>query len=405
MQLSSERARLIDEHPCLASEVGKWPIEIGGVKTVLPFYAFPMDILCYNANNGRLAMDRRQWEADNGRRLDGCSREDAYILRDMLLTLDEDKTLALKEDIRKKGQMEPGVISNDGVVINGNRRMAVIEELHREEPTGKWETLEAVRLPKEISEKDLWKIEAGLQLSKDRVAEYHPVNELLKIKEGVDRALTPEEVAAAMYGWKAEDVTDALERLDLIDSFLGFLSQDGNYGAIKKFGLHEYFVDIQRRVVAPAKRRRVAKQKIAERVSYSFALIRAGILMQSRGRSRRKGFTHWDIRNLDRVFEDAHASAAFTQKLRAVEDIRGVPEEEVVEGFRDAAEILGMKEQRDRPIRLIEKAISALESINTDSEHFRSVEVSEAMEKLSVVVRRVQDRLNENSGNGAIGVG
>ena len=405
MQLSSERARLIDEHPSLATEVGKWPMEIGGVKTVLPFFAFPTDILCYNANNGRLAMDRRQWEADNGRRLDGCSREDAAILREMLLTLDEDKTLGLKEDIRKKGQMEPGVISHDGVVINGNRRMAVIEELHGEEPTGKWETLEAVRLPKGISEKDLWKIEAGLQLSKDRVAEYHPVNELLKIKEGVDRALVPEEVAAAMYGWKAEDVTDALERLDLIDSFLAFFGQGGNYGAIKKFGLHEYFVDIQRRVIDPAKRRGIRKQDIAERVSYAFALIRAGILMQSRGTSRRKGFTHWDIRNLDRVFEDAHAREAFTEQLKAAEDMREVSEEEVVEGFRDAAEILGMTEQRDRPMRLIEKAISALESINTDSEHFRCAEVREAMERLSAVVRVVQDRLAENAVNGDIRVG
>jgi len=404
MQLSSERARLIDEHPCLATVVGMWPMEIGGVKTRLPFYVFPIDILCYNANNGRLAMDRRQWEADNDRQLDGCSREDAAILRDMLLTLDKDKTLGLKEDIRKKGQMEPGVISNDGVVINGNRRMAVIEELHREEPTGKWETLEAVRLPKGISEKDLWKIEAGLQLSKDRVAEYHPVNELLKIKEGVDRALTPEEVAAAMYGWKADHVKDALERLALIDSFLEFLGQGGNYGAIKTFGLHESFVDVQRAVIARAERRGIPKQEIANRVGYVFALMRAGIQMQSGDRSGRKGFTHWDIRNLDRVFEDAHARAAFTKQLEAADDMRAVAEDDVVEGFRNAKDILAMKEQRDRPIRLVEKAISALESINTNSEHFRSAEVREAMERLSAVVREVQDRLSEHAGNGDIGL-
>lgn len=397
MKIESQRAKEINAylsaHP--DAEVGKWPIEIGGEKKILSFYRFPVDLLCYNANNGRLAMERRQWERENGRVLDGRSPEDAAIIRDMLLDLEPDKTDALRKDLHQKEQMEPGVITHDGVVINGNRRIAVLELLHEEEPTGKWRFLEAVRLPSAISEQDLWRIEAGLQLSKDKVAEYHPVNELLKIKEGIDRGLSPEEVAAAMYAWKADEIKDALDRLKLIDSFLDFFGQSGNYGVIKKFGLHEYFIDIQKRIIAPAKRKGVSKKDLAKRLQYTFALIRAGILVQKRGKGGRKGFTHWDIRNLDRVFSDAHAKAAFVEQLEEAKDMRSVPEKEVIESLRDAIEILDLREERDQPVRLIEKAINALESIDIKSEHFYCERVKRAADRLSELVQSIQKHLAE----------
>jgi hypothetical protein len=313
----------------------------------------------------------------------------------MLLDLDPDKTETLKKDFHQKGQMEPGVITHDGIVVNGNRRMAVLECLHEDEPTGKWKYLEAVRLSPAVGEKDLWRIEAGLQLSKDKVAEYHPVNELLKIKEGINRGLSAEEVAAAMYAWKAGEVKEALERLKLIDNFLYFLVQPGNYGVIKNFGLHEYFIDIQRRVIAPAKRKGVRKTELNKRLEYTFALIRAGILVQSRGKSKRKGFTHWDIRNLDRVFSDAHAKAAFVERLEEAKDMRSVPEEEVIEDFRDAIEILDMREERDQPVRLIEKAINALQSIDTESEHFCCERVKQAADRLSELVQNIRKQLSD----------
>lgn len=71
MNINSERANAIDaylgSHP--DAEVGRWPLEIGGRKEILPFYRIPIkDLLCYNVNNGRLAMDVREWEKVNGGR-------------------------------------------------------------------------------------------------------------------------------------------------------------------------------------------------------------------------------------------------------------------------------------------------------------------------------------------------
>ena len=399
MKIQSERAKEIDAYIETHNdvEVGKWPVEIAGEKRIFPFYRFPINLLHYNVKNGRLAMDVKEWVEKNKQMLDACNPEDARVICDMLLKLDPGKTKVLKDDLYKKGQMEPGVITHDGFVINGNRRMAILEELHGEEPTGKWQLLEALRLPPDISEKDLWKIEAGLQLSKDKVAEYHPVNELLKIKQGIDAELSPKEVAAAMYGRTEEEVDDALRRLDLIENFLQFSSQPGNYGFIKHFGLHEYFIDIQKNVIAPAKREGLPKRRLSQNLKYAFSLIRASVLQSNKRDKKQRGITHWDIRKLGKIFSDYHANAAYLEHLGKAKKLLDVPPEVVIEDFQNAVEEINMKDQRDQPVRLIEKSIKALERIDRESEHFHEEHVKEAMAKLSKLVQEIEKELNKES--------
>lgn len=396
MQLSSERAKQVDAyisaHPDM--EIGKWPLEVAGEKNILPFYRLPIkQLLCFNVNNGRLAMDIREWEKIEGRELDATNEDDMKIIRKMLLDLDRGNTNILKEDIRKKKQMEPGVITHDGFVINGNRRMAVLLELHDEEPTGKWEYLEAVRLPSTVTEKDIWKIEAGLQLSKDKIAEYHPVNELLKIKEGIDAKLSVDEIAAAMYGRTKDEITASLERLKLIDNFLEFFYQKGNYGVIKKFGLHEYFIDLQKYVIAAWDKRGLsAKDRKLELIT-AFDLLAAHIKIQSpeTGKKKEKGITHWDVRKLGKIFADVDAKDACTQSVNEqIKKPLTVDPATLIDDFKSAEELINMKDQRDQPVRLIEKATKALQSIDRTNKHFRETKVKEMMGKLAAVVDEIQ---------------
>lgn len=400
MIIHSERAKTIDKYLAIHpdAEIGKWPLEIAGQKQILPFYRFPigpMGLLCYNVNNGRLAMDMREWEKENGRTLDATVPEDTAIVREMLLKLDPDKTKVLKGDIRKKNQMEPGVITNDGFVINGNRRMAVLEELHNEESTGKWLFLDAVRLPDTITEKDIWKIEAGLQLSKDKVAEYHPVNELLKIKQGLDAQLSIKEVVAAMYGRTEDEIRESRRRLQLIDSFLEFFGQPRNYGLIRKFGLHEYFIDIQKHVMKSWERQGLKARQRTAQLQYAFALLAAGIRTQTPGmrKKRDRTITHWDIRKLGKVFADPDSNDAYTRNLKSTKKLLSISPDTVIEDFRTAEDILGMKEQRDQPVRLIEKAITALESIDRANKHFREERVVQAIRRLLQLAHGIEKDL------------
>lgn len=402
MKIHSERAKSIDEyivtHPDM--QIGNWPLEIAGQKRILPFYRFPIGdsgLLCYNVNNGRLAIDMREWQQVNCRMLDATIPEDAAIVRDMILKLDLDKTKTLKEDMRKKSQMEPGVITHDGFVINGNRRMAVLWELHNAEPTGKWLLLDAVRLPEEITEQDIWKIEAGLQLSKDKIAEYHPVNELLKIKQGLNTQLTFKEIAAAMYGYTEEEIKEANDRLQIIDSFLEFFQQPGHYGLIKRHGLHEYFIDIQKSVLIPAKRKGLKGRQKSDQLMCSFALIAAQVRTQSPDikKKKGKGITHWDVRKLGKIFADLAATETFTQNIKTSKKPWTLDPYTVIEDFHSAWEIVDMKDKRDQPVRLIERAIRALESIDRNSEHYREQRVIQAVQTLIYMVREIEKDLSK----------
>lgn len=224
---------------------------------------------------------------------------------------------------------------------------------------------------------------------------YHPVNELLKIKEGIAARLTPKEVATAMYGRTIDWVKDAIERLELIDNFLEFHGQPGNYGFIKKFGLSEYFVDIQKYVVASAKRQGLPKRQLAKRLQYSFALIRASVLQNKKGDRKQRGITHWDVRKLGRIFPDAHTEGAYLEHLGKAKNLLDVPPDTVIEDFHDAVEVFDMK--RYQPVRLIEKAIKALESIDRESEYFREEPVKEGMARLSKLVEDIEQELTGQS--------
>jgi hypothetical protein len=259
-------------------------------------------------------------------------------------------------------------------------------------PSGLWKMLDAVILPDTIGQSDLWKIEAGLQLSKEKVAEYHPVNELLKIKQGIESGLTPEEIAAALYGRTIDEIHESLERLQLIDSFLTFFdrSKPNNYGLIKKFGLHEYFINVQKSILASAGKEGIGKRAIQKRLKYTFALMRAQILAKD---TQVKGISHFAIRNLRKVYASPRAHLTYVEPFKDVKDIRDVEPETVIEAYWSAKEVVDLEAQQDRPIKLIERAIKALESIDTTTDHFRQEDVKSSLDKLIDVVNNLVNKL------------
>ena len=396
MEITSERALQIQSFikSILPEKIEKWPLEIRGHKEKLEYYSFPRSLLRYNVDNGRLAMEVGQWEIDNGRKLDSSLKEDSKIIRDILLNLDKAKTDELREDLIKVGQMEPGVITFDGVVINGNRRMAVMEFLHDQvDSSGKWLDFDAIVLPSNIDHSELWKIEAGLQLSKDKVAEYHPVNELLKIRQGIEAGLKPQEIESAIYGLSADDVKESLERLDLIDNFLYFFDKGkpNNYGLIKTFGLHEYFINIQKSILGPAKKAGIGKNEVAKRVELAFALIRAHVLSQ--GNKEVKGISHFDIRQLGKIYDSPKAYIAYSQTFPKKGNIKDISPESILEGYRSGREVLDFEAEKNKPKKLIERAINALESIDKNSEFFNKKDLLTDMTKLVDLAKNIQQEL------------
>jgi hypothetical protein len=218
-------------------------LTVKGITAFYPIYRFKLEDLAFNKANGRIKSEVLEKEAELGRILDQFDKADNQIIKEILLSIRMDENEKIKEDLRKSSQMAPGIITVDGVVINGNRRKALLDELCHETHDEKFNYLEAHVLPSDISKPELWLIEAGIQMSAPQQLDYSPINHLLKLSEGLNSGLTIPQMASRIYGVTEEKIESDLKRLDLINEYLtDFLGKVGKYYLVKN--LNEHFINL-----------------------------------------------------------------------------------------------------------------------------------------------------------------
>ena len=72
---------------------------------------------------------------------------------------------------------------------------------------------------------------------------YGGVNELLKLKEGIKKGLSPKDISVALLGrYTKAKVEEKLEILKLIDSYLSYIGKPKEYHRIQDEGLLEKFI-------------------------------------------------------------------------------------------------------------------------------------------------------------------
>jgi hypothetical protein len=354
--LKSDRAERINaaiKHPSAQSEMGKHPIIVGGERKMYEVYRIPISLLAFNIRNGRFAAELRAKEKQLGRHLDPLLTEDEEITRRLLLDLDSAATELLKQDLKRIGQTDPGIITHDGFVINGNRRMAVLQDLHTEDSTGKFEALEVQVLPEGVSEKDLWRIEAGLQLSRDKRLDYGPVNDLLKIREGLNSGLKAEEIAATLYGLKdAEEVKEKDQRLALIDNYLEYIGEPDEYTKVNR--AVEHFINLQDLL------RHLDKQGVKKTEQHKWLLIAFEMI--------RAGMGHMDIRMLRKIAASEAANSHILKTIKPKAGKRDEKEEKdaranTIDQFGIAKDYVENEEDAKKPDALLSKAKRAIETL------------------------------------------
>lgn len=345
-------------------------------------YRVPIELLFHNIRNGRFAAELLEREEQLNRKLDSTKEKDAVEIRKLLLGQNAAETEALRKDIIKNGQLEPGIITFDGAVINANRRLAIMHDLYDKTREDKYKYLMVGILPPGVDEVDLWKIEAGLQFGKDFRLEYGGVNELLKLREGEKRNLTDKDISMALHGrYTEKQVRQKLDTLNLIDSYLDFIGKKGEYHLITEGKNLEKFNSLHNNVISPLKNKSTKKKKeIAELTTIAFALI------------DKTNRTHWDIRQLRDISLNANADAElrspFENSIPATSrEIKATPEK-IVEGFITAKEIIENADEGDKPERLLKRAKSALEGVNENSAKLKEKEVKAL---LSEVKKRIDD--------------
>jgi hypothetical protein len=380
MKLETNREKQLDAYVQQASAKDEQTLRmvLKGKPERLQVYRVPIKYLIYNIRNGRFTAELLQKESELKRRLDPAIPADAKIIQRILLELDANATDALKKDLSANGQLDPGVITRDGAVVNANRRMAILSFLHEQTHDPKFEYLRVARLPKDVDEKDIWRIEAGLQFAKEFRLDYSPVNELLKLKEGRENGLSPEEISVTLLGrFSAAGVRERLEVLKLIESYLEFIGRPGQYHIIQDERSMEKFNSLQANVIAPLKKHGELKQaEIAKLSVLAFMLI------------NKTSLSHWEIRLLNKIGAESKARAELYRNYDATKPL-SEPKSRLEENFATAKEIIETQENKNKPVRLLRKALSALQGIGNDHEALAEASLKSLLNQIKAEVDRL----------------
>lgn len=202
----------------------------------LQVYWINIKDLLFNYDNGRLTKYMEKYLEDlnkKGETLDYQNKEQQEEVRKLLLAAKSYSSTSsgdLKQNLLDtKIQRDPAIITQDGIIWNGNRRIAIRYDLAKEDK--KWEMVEAVVLPP-MQMQQLQDLETRLQRQSDYKEEYGEVNECLNIRKRLtnkdwvkdwrNQTSTEEKniknAFPKLKTWKA--ITEKKKLADLLDDYL-----------------------------------------------------------------------------------------------------------------------------------------------------------------------------------------
>ncbi|WP_445515638.1 hypothetical protein [Streptomyces sp. NEAU-174] len=120
----------------------------------------------------------------------------------------------LKESLKEFGQNDPGLVTHDGVLVNGNTRAAALREIGAQ-------SMRVGVLPESFTSADINAVELSLQLRDDHRRDYSYINRLLAMEEQAALGRTPEVIAKAFRirtpryhqeRWILSTIRDMIER-------------------------------------------------------------------------------------------------------------------------------------------------------------------------------------------------
>jgi len=157
---------------------------INGPLKIFPVYDIPLKYLAFNKNNGRIASMVQTLEA-RGLTIDSYTDKGEEILDKLLYASKKDRNDQTQRSL-KNGQTDVGIITRDGLVIDGNRRSMLLKRDFKE--SNGIETFKAVVFT-DITSDDIDKIEnyeTQYQLGSEAKVDYDPIDIYIKIQKMYD---------------------------------------------------------------------------------------------------------------------------------------------------------------------------------------------------------------------------
>jgi len=220
----TERIERLSDTKNTSSSEKKFSVPYKGIIIDMPIYRIDIKVPIYRIENGRTKVPQSQYVDKNELDPDFFSDVESEHVQDaqekILLELVEKKPLM--EDLIETGrQEEPLILTHDGVVLNGNRRLAAMRKL-------KWTHVDCVILPKDTDQVELLRIELSLQMQRETKEEYDWVSELLTIQHGIEMGMEATDIAKQMKVKKTV-ITTKRQTMGLVNEYLNYIREPGQY--------------------------------------------------------------------------------------------------------------------------------------------------------------------------------
>lgn len=203
-------------------------------------WKIPLAYLIYNKYNGRIGSDVLSYEKQNGE-LNAEEDADRKIIERFLYESKVDRNKITMDSLLKIGQQRYGIVTSDGIIVDGNRRAMLLNRLfHERENLGYFynqvehcQYFFAIILPDDAEERDIQQLETIYQMGEDDKLDYNPIEKYLKCKELKRLGFSEEDIAGFMSE-KPSQIKDWLRILALMEDYLQEYDYDGIYTRLEK---------------------------------------------------------------------------------------------------------------------------------------------------------------------------
>ncbi len=210
-------------------------------------WRIPLSLLIPNVFNDRITWKIREYEAENDRALNMESDDDVELLYSMIMQehpADNEKT---KADLAKNGQQVDGVITNDGRIVDGNRRATLLRALFNGEADKYGQNVEdfryfnAIILPEDVDAKEIMALETMLQIGVDKKVDYNRICLYIKVDNLIKAGYTYAQIKQYM-GLKSEnDVENMANIFKLMEEYLVAIGKPNRFTLLD--GLEDQFIN------------------------------------------------------------------------------------------------------------------------------------------------------------------
>lgn len=185
----------------------------------------PINFPLYNVHSGRTHRAQRAWIETHDRPSDFFSdpedEEVQTVQHSLLREMIAERNLA--EDLQARQQRNPIVLTFDGFIVDGNRRIAALRE------AGDVENVIAVVLPSDALANEVFETELELQMARETRADYNWIDQALHVRYGVDQLHESRTAVAQRMNIQVREVDDILGRLVLVDLYLDWAGHPEAY--------------------------------------------------------------------------------------------------------------------------------------------------------------------------------